>query len=83
MISVMETGGKYMKNDNWLELIIGWGLIVIVGYLFVVYIPELIISGSYEQRFIFACTLFISFLLWFCFVRLTVIIKKSNGSNSK
>lgn len=72
-----------MKYINWLELIIGWGLIVIVGYLFVAYIPELIISGSYEQRFIFGCTLFVSFIIWFCFVRLVSIIKNLNGLNSK
>lgn len=83
MISVMETGGKCMKNVNWLELVIGWALIVIIGFLFVSYIPSLNTNGSYELRFIFACTLFISFLLWYCFVRLTVIIKKSNNLNSK
>lgn len=76
-------GGFKMKYVNWLELIIGWGLILVVGFIFVSFIPTLTTNGSYELRFIFACTLFISFIIWFCFIRLETIIRDLLGKNYK
>lgn len=72
-----------MKYVNWPELIIGWGLILVVGFIFVSFIPSLSTNGSYELRFIFACTLFVSFIIWFCFVRLVAIFKESEKRSSK
>lgn len=72
-----------MKYVNWLELIIGWGLILVVGFIFVSLIPTLSTNGSYELRFIFACTLFISFIIWFCFIRLESLLVESIIQNSK
>ncbi|TXT16271.1 MAG: hypothetical protein FD133_1898 [Erysipelotrichaceae bacterium] len=72
-----------MKYVNWFELIIGGALIIVVGFIFVSFIPTLTTNGSYELRFIFACTLFISLIIWFCFVRLEALFKELLKQNFK
>lgn len=67
-----------MINTNVLKLIFGWVFIVLFSFVFVSFIPTLTTNGSYELRFIFACTLFISGLIWFCFVKIQSELRRAN-----
>ncbi len=72
-----------MKKDFWIELIIGWIVIVPIGFIFVSYVPTLTTNGSYELRFIFSCTLFCSFIVWYCTLRIQSMIRKLVDSKTE
>lgn len=70
-----------MKKSSWIELIFGWLGIAFFGFVFVSLVPTLSSNGSYELRFIFACSLLVTFIVWFCYIRIKTLIWEIKHNN--